>query len=236
MNSIRIVPAACLAFTLVLPDVALARRAGAETPAPAPVTAAPAPAAAPAVAAPAPAQSPAPAAAPATAWDAPVAAAPVAPAPVVVPAPVATPAMLPPPAAPALPQRLKGGNEMIIAGAVSFGVFYFFTSLAGAVAIDKARDRKTDPLTGQRRPVDERRLNYGRGLLIPVAGPFISMAYTDSAKQRWAAMLTGTVQVAGAALVLAGMVRNARARRWERMQIGAGYARGGAQVSLTARF
>lgn len=232
MTCLRIIPAASLALTLVLPDVALARRAGAEAPAvAAPAPASPAPAAAPTVVTPAPAATPV---APMP-WEAP---APVASAPAPAPVVVVAPAHVPPPrpvGPPPTPSRLKGGNEMIIAGAVSFGVFYFFTSLAGAVAIDKARDGRTDPITGHH-SIDKRKLNYGRGMLIPVAGPFIAMGYTDSAKQRWAAVLTGSVQAAGAVLVLAGMVRNARLRRWERMQVGAGYTPGGAGVSISGRF
>jgi hypothetical protein len=224
MIFVRLVPAALLATTLVVPDVALARRAQPETP-----IAAPAPAAAP-VANPTPA--PATPVSQPTAWEPPTAA-PTPPAPVIVatvppPRPVALPQPAPPP-------RIKGGNEMIIAGSVSAGLFYFFTSLGGAVAIDKARDGHVDPLTGKR-TIDHRKLNYGRGLLIPVAGPFIAMGYTDSARQRWAAVMTGSVQVAGTVLVLAGMIRNARARRWDRMRVGAGFAQGGATVSLSGRF
>lgn len=226
MTCLRIVPAASLALTLVLPDVALARRGGTEAPVVvAPAPASPAPAAAPIVVTPAPAATP-------------VAPAPVASAPAPAPVVVVAPASVPPPrpvGPPPTPSRLKGGNEMIIAGGVSLGVFYFFTSLAGAVAIDKARDGRTDPLTGQH-SIDKRKLNYGRGMLIPIAGPFIAMGYTDSAKQRWAAVLTGSVQAAGAVLVLAGMVRNARLRRWERMQVGAGYTPGGAGVAISGRF
>lgn len=231
MHRLGLIPAASLALTLVLPDVALARRAGTEAPAGAPTT--PPPAAAPPVTAPAPAATPvAPGPTP---W---AATAPVAAPPAPTPAPSTVVVNVPPPrpvGPPPPPSRLKGGNEMIIAGGVSLGVFYFFTSLAGAVAIDKARDGHRDSITGAH-SIDKRKLNYGRGMLIPIAGPFIAMGYTDSAKQRWAAVFTGSVQAAGAVLVLAGMVRNARLRRWERMQIGAGYAPGGAGVSISGRF
>jgi hypothetical protein len=143
-----------------------------------------------------------------------------------------------PPPRPVLvpPARLRGGKQMIIAGAATLGTFYFFSSMVGALAIDKGRQPKHDPMTGALEGPDRRRISYGRALLVPVAGPFIAMAHTDTAIQRWGSALTGAAQVTGALLVLAGMVRNARARRWERVSLGAGYGAGGASVSIAGRF
>ena len=132
--------------------------------------------------------------------------------------------------------RVTEGNDLIAAGLASFGGFYFFTSLAGAVIIDKARDRKTDAYTGEKQELDTRRLNYGRALLVPVAGPFIGLAYTSSAKERWAAALTGAVQVTGVVLTMVGLTQKARARRAQRYSVGAQVAAGTAMLSLGGRF
>jgi hypothetical protein len=231
MNA-RILPAACLVFSLALPEVALARvqPAVAATPSPA-AAVTPAPAA---TVAPTPTTTPVPVAAPVAAtptaaWESPAVVVAQVPAPVVSSPPPPRPVLTP-------PLRLRGGKQLIAAGAVTLGTFYFFSSLAGALVIDKGRKPRHDSTTGALERPDRRRTNYGRALLVPVAGPFIAMAYSDTAMQRWGAVLNGAAQVTGVVLVLAGMVRNARARRWERMSFGAGPAAGGATISLSGRF
>ncbi len=132
--------------------------------------------------------------------------------------------------------KITEGNDRIAAGLAVFGGFYFFTSLAGAVIVDKARDRKTDNYTGEREPIDTRRVNHGRALFVPVAGPFIALAFTDSAKQRWGAVLSGTAQATGIIVAAVGMLRKARVRRAQRYSVGGGAAASGAMVSLSGRF
>jgi hypothetical protein len=227
-----------VSFAVTVPDVALARRGEAPVVAQ-PAAPAPAPAAAPVEAAPAPAQpasvvvvTPAPASAPApmpSTWDdtAPAASAP-APAPVVPRASAPAPAQR---AAPWVPSNAKA-NALLGSGLGIFGGFYFFTSLAGATIIDKARDGKYDENTGTRSGPDKRRMAYGRGLLIPVVGPFISLAYTDSARERWAASLTGLAQATGAVLTIAGIVAKLRVRRARNV----GFAINGAGLSVSGRF
>ncbi|MBL8942747.1 MAG: hypothetical protein JNK45_06360 [Myxococcales bacterium] len=230
--------AASLAAALALPSAAHARREPSPTDAGAPIPVGPAaappsvgPAAAPPGVAPAPSiaePTPTPVAAAPAAWE-----------PAPTPAPVVQSSPVPPPrpiGPPPPPVRVTEGNDLIAAGLASFGGFYFFTSLAGAVIIDKARDRKTDAYTGEKQELDTRRLNYGRALLVPVAGPFIGLAYTSSAKERWAAALTGAVQVTGVVLTMVGLTQKARARRAQRYSVGAQVAAGTAMLSLGGRF
>ena len=227
-----------LSFAVLVPDVAFARREPGAADAPAaaaqPVAPAATPAAAPVTAAAvtvAPAPEAAPPAAP-VAWEepAPSTSAP-APAPVVSPR-TPLPASRP---APYVPSNGKA-NGMLVSGIGVLGGVYFFTSLGGAIIIDKARDGEIQPQTGLRSGPDKRRINYGRGLLVPVVGPFISLAYTDSAKERWAASFSGLAQVTGAVLLLAGVVAKARIRRAQRFGFAAGSIRGGGAVTLSGRF
>jgi hypothetical protein len=220
---------AALVVALAVPEVAHARREPSVSEPAAPMPVAPAAATpsavSPVAAAPVAAPAPAPMGPVADPWAAPP-----------PPAPVAS--SVPPPrlVAPPPPRPSHGdGKDLIAIGLSTFGAFYFFTSLAGAVIIDNTRDRKYDEY-GEAKPTDTKRLNYGRALLVPVAGPFIGIRYTDSAKERWGAALTGSVQVAGVIMTAVGLIRNARYRRAQRFGVGAGMAAGGGVVSLSGRF
>jgi hypothetical protein len=227
------------AVALLVPDVALARRRE-PAPAEAPVAAqpvAPAPAAAPA-----PAVAPPPAAAPAVVVVTPAAAPPPAtepPAVVFAPAPAPTVSPSTPMPAPSRPPFVPSNaraNALLGSGLGVLGGVYFFTSLSGAIIIDRARDGKYDETTGLHTGPDERRMKYGRGLLVPVVGPFISLAYTDSARERWAASISGLAQVSGAVLTIAGIVAKGRIRRAQRLGWTAGGTQGGGMVALHGRF
>ena len=113
---------------------------------------------------------------------------------------------------------------------------YLVTSLRGAFAIDRARKSRTDPLTGQEWPIDQRRVTFGRTLLVPVLGPFVAMGYTDSAVARLGAAVSGTAQVAGAVMLLAGIVAKRRIRRARRFGWTAGATHDGAMVGIHGRF
>jgi hypothetical protein len=210
-----------LAAAALVPAVAHARRepSASEPAAPLPV--------APAAAGPA-APAPAPVAAPPIAdpWSA----SPPPPAPVASVPPPPPPRLVAPP-----PPSRDDGKDLLAVGLSTFGAFYFFTSLAGAVIIDNARDRGRDEY-GELRPMNTKRVNYGRALLVPVAGPFIGIRYTDSAKERWGAALTGSVQVAGVIMTAVGLVRHARAKRAQRFDVGAGMAAGGGVLSISGKF
>jgi hypothetical protein len=222
---------------LLVPDVALARR---REPAPAEAPAA----AQPAAPAPAPAAAPPPAAAPAVVVVTPAAAPPpateppaVAFAPAPAPAPIVSPSTpMPAPSRPPFVPSNARANALLGSGLGVLGGVYFFTSLSGAIIIDRARDGKTDETTGLHTGPDERRMKYGRGLLVPVVGPFISLAHTDSARERWAASISGLAQVTGAVLTIAGIVAKGRIRRAQKLGWTAGGVQGGGMVGLHGRF
>ncbi len=222
----------CVACALNLPETAFA---GVQEPVVSVAPAAPVPAVAtPTVAAPAPtsAEVSAPGVAPvisAGVQGSTPAQRAIASAPTPVPPPRIAPAPPPP------PTDDKDTTGMIVAGASMAGAFYFFTSLAGAVVIDKTRRPSTLDELGKR-TIDTRRLNYGRSLLVPVAGPFIAMHYTRSATERWGLALTGVAQSVGIVLALVGATRRARARRAERIGVSPGFAAGGATMGVQGRF
>ncbi len=175
-----------------------------------------------------------------------------------------TPATTPPPAAPApaitaprpapppppTPQELyeqerssqirddrKSGRALLGSGLAVAGTAYLFTSLAGAVAIDRADDMVDDPIT----PEDEgrqgrQRRSFGRALLIPGLGPALAIARADTAVRSWAAGIAGLSQAFGAGLAVIGMHRLGRARRLERLRLSAMGTSRQAQVSLQVRF
>lgn len=74
---------------------------------------------------------------------------------------------------------------LIVGGAVTFGVPYFISLLAGAIAID----------TGSP--------NFWP-ILIPVVGPFIQAGFVSSATEKLFFALDGLAQVAGVAMFIAG--------------------------------
>lgn len=206
---------------LGLPETALARAQEPVAPIPA-STASPAPVVSASAAAEATVTT-----APASAATSPAATVIVAPS-----APVPAPRIAPTP--PSRSSEIKDATSIIVAGATVAGTFYFFTSLAGAVVIDKAR--RSDVVGTGKTTIDTRRLNYGRSLLVPVAGPFIAMRFSHSATERWALALTGVAQTAGVVLALVGASRRARARRAERLGFAPGFVAGGATVGVQGRF
>lgn len=145
------------------------------------------------------------------------------------------------PARPASPQRPPMSSKeragLFTAGFVTFGLTYTFTSLAGAIAIDKARSSYTDPLTGETgRRIDARRRAFGRALLVPGAGPFIAMGYTDSARKRWGAAMSGSFQLLAIAMITGAAIAQVRSRRARRFTATAGLHPGGATLGLSGRF
>jgi hypothetical protein len=159
-------------------------------------------------------------------------------APTTVPAPVpiandSAPAVPPPPYAPS-----KRTKSLVLGGSLALGYAYICTSLAGAIAIDKAkRAGHDDPLTIEvEHGVDRRRRAFGRALLVPVAGPFLALGYTDSALRRWAAAFAGGAQLLGVAMIAAGVIAGGRERRARRLQPMASWQPGGATFGISGRF
>lgn len=79
----------------------------------------------------------------------------------------------------------KPRTGLIVGGAVTFGVPYLISLLAGAIAID----------TGS--------TNFW-GLCVPVVGPFIQAGFVSSATEKVFFALDGLAQVAGVAMFIAG--------------------------------
>lgn len=129
----------------------------------------------------------------------------------------------------------KRANGLLAAGGTMVGVTYLGTSLRGAFVIDRARKTTTDA-NGMPRPIDQRRLAYGRALMVPVIGPFVAVGYTSSAVARFGAVLSGTAQLAGAVMLLAGVIGKGRARRARRIGWSAGTTRGGGGLAIHGRF
>lgn len=132
----------------------------------------------------------------------------------------------------------KSGRGLIISGAMVSGVSYLFTSLAGALAIDKARDMVDDPNTldiDESAPADDRR-RFGRALLIPGIGPGLAIARADTATRAWAAGVAGLTQGLGAGLVVLGIARLGRAKRLERINVSGMASSQGARVTIGLRF
>jgi hypothetical protein len=103
------------------------------------------------------------------------------------------------------------------------GVSYLFTSMAGAIQIDKARDAQhDDPSTPEiESGVDQRQRAFGYRLLVPVVGPFLAAPKAHKAIGAWGAVTMGAMQLSGAVLMLAGGSRYARWKRTRRLTLGA---------------
>jgi hypothetical protein len=76
---------------------------------------------------------------------------------------------------------------LVIAGAVTFGVFYLISAMTAAVGSDKKLD------------VDN------QALWIPAVGPFIQLAKSDTGVERFFCGLDGIVQTAGATMLIYGL-------------------------------
>jgi hypothetical protein len=184
-----------IALTLALPSLALART----SPEPPPVAAASAP----------DAEAP-----PST---------PEAPATAATPAPIADVNLAPTPRRVETSLSRKERTTLLAIGLGTIGIPYTFTSLAGAIVIDKAED--------------PRRRAYGRALLVPVVGPFFAIGYTNSATSRWAAAFSGTLQLAAAGMLTAAVVATVRRKRAaHRLNMSASFQPGGAAIGVSGRF
>ena len=134
-------------------------------------------------------------------------------------------------------QKLKSANGMLAAG-ITIGVAaYLSTSMAGAVAIDRARDFEDDPLTEEDESArgDDRRA-FGRALLIPVAGPFVAIPRADTALRGWAAGISGLAQGAALGLTIAGLVRRSNAKHPRNFAVAPSAGASNAGVVLQGRF
>lgn len=131
----------------------------------------------------------------------------------------------------------KSGRGLLAGGLTLAGSAYLFTSLAGALAIDRSRDFTDDPLTeGDESRRGQRRRAYGQALMVPGIGPALAIARADTAVRAWAAGLAGLTQAVGVGMALVGVHRLARARRLGRLQLSAMGSSRQAHVALQVRF
>lgn len=176
------------------------------------------------VMAPAAAPAPAPAPAPAASWVVPVEPAPA----VAVPSRIAVELYPQPMAVPSREQQeysrrmadLSRARSLKVAGWATLGSTYAFSALIGTIALD----------TAQR----DRMRNYGYGMVIPVAGPFVAAFQTRSATGALVTISLGVAQAAGLGMALVGGARHRRLKR----EIGftAMPTRGGGHVGMSMRF
>lgn len=155
-----------------------------------------------------------------------------------------TPAPAPAPAAPVGPQLNKHAEPLLVAGLSGFAGVYLLTAYAGAATIDKGRDIRDSSGSsydafGNPQPGRDGQmtLNRGRALLIPVAGPFIAMRFTNSARRRYWQVMNGSLQAGSLAMAIIGSRMYAKHRRAKRRaQVTASASPEGAHVGMSMRF
>jgi len=129
------------------------------------------------------------------------------------------------------------GRGLLASGLAVVGTAYLFTSLAGALAIDRARDITDDPTTPENEGHQSaRRRSFGRALLVPGIGPALAIARGETAVRSWAAGVAGISQALGVGLAAVGVHRLLRARRLERLSLSAAGSSRQAHVSVQVRF
>ena len=103
-------------------------------------------------------------------------------------------------------KRIRKG--LVIGGAVTFGIMYLFSAMAAAIDADTSRG------------YGERHSTLG-ALWVPVAGPFVQMARTQSSTGNFFLAIDGIAQLGGAAMLIGGfaapktvLVRDDLAKIW----------------------
>lgn len=147
------------------------------------------------------------------------------------------PVYTPPPYSDRIYKDRKSGRSLLIGG-ITLGVTaYVYTSLAGALVFDKARDMRDDPLTMEDEGRDRAdRRAYGRALMIPGIGPALAISKADTAMRAWGAGMAGLTQAAALTMTIVGLHRLGRANRRERLSFGAMASGQQAHASMTVRF
>jgi hypothetical protein len=130
----------------------------------------------------------------------------------------------------------KKGTPLIALGLTITGGVWLMSTLAGAITIDKARDKaKASQIAGEPNPFDRDR-KRGAALMIPVAGPFMAMPHTDSVTRKYGLALNGSLQIAGLVVALVGIVEQSQYRRARRFGVAAVPDPEGARIAVDVRF
>lgn len=162
-----------------------------------------------------------------------------------VAAPPPPPVVVAAPPRPTGPQLNKHAEPLLAAGLGGFAGIYLLTAYAGAATIDKARDISRSDTGyadgygyGTSRSRDGKMTrNRGRALLIPVAGPFIAMHFTNSARRKYWQAVNGGLQAGSLAMAIIGTRMYAKHRRAKRRaQVTASASPEGAQLGMSMRF
>ena len=140
----------------------------------------------------------------------------------------------PPPPKPTGPQLHKSAEPLLAVGLGGFAALYGLTAYAGAATIDKARDVGRSDWTDRDGKMTR---NRGRALLIPVAGPFIAMHFTNSARRKYWQAVNGGLQAGSLAMAIIGArMYNQHRKAKRRAQFTASASAEGAQVGMAMRF
>jgi len=151
------------------------------------------------------------------------------------------PVYTPPPYSDRIYKDRKSGRSLLIGGLTLGVTAYIYTSLAGALVMDKAPRIQDDPTTmmNEAHQRADRRA-YGRALMIPGIGPVLAISKADTAMQAWGASMAGLTQAAALTMTIIALHRFGRANRLERLQqrmsLGAMASSQQAHVSLAVRF
>ncbi len=95
--------------------------------------------------------------------------------------------------------QMKKG--LVIGGAVTFGVMWLLSVIAGAAIDDTNKITSSYPSTTTTKSSDK----SGTFLYIPIAGPFLQMTRTDSATGNVFLAIDGVAQAAGATMLIVGL-------------------------------
>lgn len=140
----------------------------------------------------------------------------------------------PPPPEPTGPQLDKRAEPLLAVGLGGFAALYGLTAYAGAATIDEARDIGRGDWSDRDGKMTR---NRGRALLIPVAGPFIAMHFTNSARRKYWQVVNGGLQAGSLAMAIIGArMYNQHRKAKRRTQFTASASAEGAQVGMAMRF
>lgn len=139
-----------------------------------------------------------------------------------------------PPPAPVGPQLDKRAEPLLATGLGGFLGIYALTAYAGAASIDKARDISRSEWNEGNGNLTR---NRGRSLLIPVAGPFIAMHFTPSARRKYWQAVNGSLQAGSLVMAIIGARMYKQHRKAKRRaQMTASASPEGAQLGMSMRF
>ena len=123
---------------------------------------------------------------------------------------------------------------LLIGGFAGFGTAYLASAIYGAGEID--RSGFYDDFDDDEELYDERRLSYGRRMLIPVVGPYIATPLAASASDGLFTVLAGTAQIAGLAIGVTGSVLFAKVQRRTGLRVGISATPQAAWIRIGGRF